>query len=271
MISAKLIGRLGNSMFQIAASIGYARKYGYQWAVQEECLNNESSIHRVYPDLPKTRERGTLYNEHPNTICPTHVTHYDQCRFDYHPIPNLGDGLYLLGFWQSYKYFEGSNDEIKKVFALPHVEGYEDYVSIHVRRGDYVQHAASFPPIDMDYLNKAIAMVPLTKEGKWPNIIVFSDDIEWCKQNITYKTSDGAKLEFSEGRNELQDLSLMASCGHHIIANSTFSWWGAYLGHNPNRIVISPSHKRGSWFGMGGGVKKDCVDLLPPNWIQIER
>lgn len=273
MISAKLIGRLGNSMFQIAASIGYARKYGYQWAVQEECLNNESSIHRVYPNLPKTRERGTLYNEHPNTICPTHGTHYDQCRFDYHPIPNVGDGLYLLGFWQSYKYFEGSDEEIKKVFALPHVEGYEDYVSIHVRRGDYVQHAASFPPIDRDYLSRAMLQAPTgySHPECMPikKFMVFSDDIEWCKQNVP-KTPAWI-VEFSEGRNELQDLSLMASCGHHIIANSTFSWWGAYLGHNPNRIVISPSHKRGSWFGMGGGVKKDCIDLLPPNWIQIER
>jgi hypothetical protein len=269
MISAKLIGRLGNSMFQIAASIGYARKYGYQWAVQEECLNNESSIHRVYPNLPKTRERGITYNEHPNEICPTHGTHYDQCRFDYHPIANRGDGLYLLGFWQSYKYFEGSDEEIKKVFALPKVEGYEDYVSIHVRRGDYVQHSGSFPPVDLLYIDKAIGKIH--HETGLAKFIVFSDDIEWCKSELKKSLYNQFQWEFSEGRNELQDLSLMASCGHHIIANSTFSWWGAYLGHNPNRIVISPSHKRGSWFGLQAGVKKDCVDLLPPNWIQIER
>lgn len=256
MVSAKLIGRLGNSMFQIAASIGYARKYGYQWVVQEECLNNESSIHRVY-NLPKTFMRGRTYNEHPNEICRTHGVHYDICRFDYHPIPNLGDDIYLLGFWQSYKYFEGFDEEVRRVFALPHVPGYEDYVSIHVRRGDYVQHSGSFPPITMDYINNALGRFPGMK------VIVFSDDIGWCRANIP-------NAEFSEGRNEHQDLSIMASCGHHIIANSTFSWWGAYLGHNPDRIVVTPSGKRGNWFGYNAGVKKDVVDLLPPSWIQIE-
>jgi len=101
-----------------------------------------------------------------------------------------------------------------------------------------------------------------------PKFLVFSDDIQWCKENI--KSNPWHDIEFSEGRNELQDLSLMASCGHHIIANSTFSWWGAYLGHNPTKIVISPSHKRGNWFGLESGIKQDCIDLLPSDWIQIE-
>lgn len=260
MVSSKLIGRLGNSMFQIAASIGYARKYGYEWFVQQECLNNESSIHRVYPELPKTTSRGVLYHEHPNQFCQLHGVHLNECHFDYHPIPNMGPNLYLSGFWQSYKYFEGYDKEIKEVFALPHIEGYGDYVSIHVRRGDYVQHNASFPPITVDYVQQGLAKVGASK------VIVFSDDIAWCKINFAHL----GPMEFSEGRNELQDLSLMASCGHHIIANSTFSWWGAYLGHNPHRKVISPSCKRGNWFGFGGGVKRDVVDLIPKEWIQIQ-
>jgi len=261
MISAKLIGRLGNSMFQIAASIGYARKYGFEWAVQEQVHNNESSVHRVYPNLPKTGRTGMNYHEHPNAFCPIHHVHLDQCHFDYHAIPNKGDNLYLVGFWQSYKYFENSAEEIKKVFALPHVEGYEDYVSIHVRRGDYVQHAGSFPPITTQYLRKATDILG----SKSSKAIVFSDDIQWCKENIL--PYGDQVIEFSEGRNELQDLSLMASCGNHIIANSTFSWWAAYLGHNPDRIVISPSPE--TWFGPTSGVKKPVVDLIPDSWIKI--
>jgi hypothetical protein len=264
MVSAKLIGRLGNSMFQIAATIGYARKYGYQWAAQEECLNNESSIHRVYPNLPKTRDRGNTVNEHPNAICRLHGVHYDECRFDYHPIHNQGESIYLIGFWQSYKYFEGQDDEIKRVFALPHIAGYEDYVSIHVRRGDYVQHSGSFPPITVDYVEQAMNKI---RTGK---AIVFSDDIGWCTENFRHLNTSQCKMEFSEGRNELDDLSIMASCGHHIIANSTFSWWAAYLGHNPDRIVVTPSQVRGNWFGVNAGVKRDVVDLLPKEWIQIQ-
>lgn len=284
-----LIGRLGNSMFQIAASIGYARKYGYDWAVQEIPHNNESAIHRVFPNLPKTNFKGESHQEHPHGFCERHQTSFDECHFDYHPIPDLGPNAFLRGFWQSYKYFEGYEDEIKKVFELPHVPGYENYVSIHVRRGDYVHHAGSFPPITDKFLYYAMGMFTIGLGHKTDGInarkfIFFSDDISWCKEFVSsglefMERMEGGKvhhvkeddliIEFSEGRNELEDLSIMASCGHHIIANSTFSWWGAYLGHNPDRIVITPSQERGSWFGLQAGVKRAVVDLLPPNWIQI--
>lgn len=262
MISSMLIGRLGNSMFQIAASIGYATKYGYNWAVQEVPHNNESSIHRVYPYLPKTNKKGNRYQEHPPKHCTQHNKHFDLCHFDYHDIPDVGPDVYFIGFWQSYKYFEICKESIKNIFKLPHVSGYEDYVSIHVRRGDYVQHAGSFPPITFHYIKKALAKINTGKA------IVFSDDINWCKENLNHLNTSYLRIEYSEGRNELQDLSLHASCGHHIIANSTFSWWGAYLGHNHNRIVVSPSVK--TWFGPAAGVKSPVVDLILSDWIQID-
>lgn len=264
MVVARHIGRLGNNMFQIAAAIGYARKYGYQWAADSGIGVGEpySCIHEVFPNLPKCPPHGQRYHEHTNKFCHQHGTHLDQCHFDYHPIPDMGPDITLTGFYQSWKYFEGQDAEIRKFFELPHISGYEDYVSIHVRRGDYIQHAGSFPPIDYVYIAKALYHIGFKK------IICFSDDIEWCR-NMSLQFSQ-FEWFFSGGRNEKEDLALMASCGHHIIANSTFSWWGAYLGHNPDRIVISPSHKRGNWFGMNAGVKKDCVDLIPDNWHQIE-
>lgn len=286
MVVARHIGRLANNMFQIAAAIGYARKYGYQWAVDPGKGVGEpySCIHEVFPNLPKCPPHGQRYHEHTNKFCHQHGMHLDQCHFDYHPIPNLGPDVTLTGFYQSWKYFEGQDEEIKKVFELPHIAGYEDYVSIHVRRGDYVKHAGSFPPITEKYLYDSMGYLTVNKDCK--KFIFFSDDIQWCKDFISkgvefkegynesnilrhYKTEDFT-FEFSEGRSEREDLALMASCGHHIIANSTFSWMGAYLGHNPNRIVVSPSCERGQWFGLQSGVKKDCVDLLPPPWHQIK-
>jgi hypothetical protein len=267
MVVCRNIGRLGNNMFQIAAAIGYAKKYGYQWAADAGSGVGEpySSIHKTFPNLPKENfGAGNRYHEHPNRQCETHGTHFNECHFDYHPIPDLGPNVSLTGFFQSYKYFEGQDELIKKVFALDPVFGLQDCVSVHVRRGDYVQHAGSFPPITEEFILNALSHDRLP-HGVRP--VFFSDDIEWCRE----KFSKLPEATFSEGQNERQDLSLMTSCGHHIIANSTFSWWGAYLGHNPNKIVISPSCKRGSWFGMEAGVKKDCVDLLLPNWIQIER
>ncbi len=259
MVVARHLGRLGNNMFQIATAIGYARKYGYNWAVDPSSGHGEpySSIHKTFPNLPKQRPNGNHYQEHPNKMCRVHGVHYDLCHFDYHLIPDLGPDLTLTGFFQSWKYFEHCQDEVKKVFELPHVAGYEDYVSIHVRRGDYVQYSGSFPPITNQYITSAYDYFP--EDAKY---LVFSDDIEWCKSNWR-----GDWFTFIDEPDELKSLSLMASCGHHIIANSTFSWWAAYLGHNPDRIVVTPSAE--TWFGPTSGVKRPVVDLLLPNWIQI--
>lgn len=261
MVVAKHIGRCANNMFQISAAIGYARKYGYEWSADYGMGMGEpySSIHKVYPNLPKHELHGSRYHEHNNEFCRLHNSHKDICHFDYHPIPNLGPNVQLTGFFQSYKYFEGNDEEIKKVFALPKVDGYMDYVSIHVRRGDYVQHAGSFPPVDYVYISKGLYKIGFKK------VICFSDDIEWCK--VMALQFSQFEWIFSEGRSEAEDLALMASCGHHIIANSTFSWWGSYLGHNPDRIVISPSTE--TWFGPTSGVKRPVVDLLPDSWIKI--
>lgn len=269
MVVAKHIGRLGNSMFQIAAAIGYAKRYGYQWAADSGSGVGEpySSIHRVFPNLPKAEAYGGMrYQEHPSQFCKIHNQHYDQCHFNYHQIPDMGPNVSLQGFFQSWRYFENAVDEVKAAFPLTDYPEMRDYVSIHVRRGDYVQHAGSFPPVDEHFVNEAIKML-MAEEPVKIKFMVFSDDIAWCRGAWG---NFGDSFFFSEGRGDLEDLSRMASCSHHIIANSTFSWWASYLGKNPDRIIISPSHKRGNWFGMEAGVKQDCVDLIPPNWVQIE-
>jgi len=269
MIVARHIGQLGNNMFQIAAAIGYARKYGYEWAADygKGLSDPYSKIHDCFPNLPKHEQHGVRFHEHLNEHCHVHGVHKNICHFDYHPIPNLGPNVTFTGFFQSWKYFEGQDDEIKKVFALPHVAGYEDYVSIHIRLGDYKQHSGSFPPVTEHYL--LLAMMEIEREKPNSKYMVFSDGIEECMyifgSNFSKDWND--RIYYSEGRSTLEDLTLMASCGHHIIANSTYSWWGAYLGHNPDKIVISPSAQ--TWFGPTSGVKKPVVDLIFPNWIQI--
>lgn len=278
-VVARHIGRLGNNLFQISAALGYARKFGYEWAADESNGHGEpySAIHKVFPNLPKQRFGGGVrYHEHPNAFCEQHQKHFDQCHFHYHDIPDLGPNVYLTGFFQSWKYFEHCKEEVKEVFQLHNMGGYSDCVSIHVRRGDYVQHSGSFPPISKYWILQAMQIFldkqPLQK------FIVFSDDIAWCRENIklhcinptdpefTQKLMD-AMVIFSEGKSEIEDLSIMASCAHHIIANSSFSWWAAYLGHNPDRIVVCPSAE--TWFGPTAGVKEPVTDLILPEWIQI--
>jgi hypothetical protein len=256
MITTRFIGRLGNSMFQLAACIAYAKKYGYAWAAPADA--RESSIHQVFPNLPKT-------NTQPGRMFPKRGG-YDPEFFDYFNIPNVGNDLLLAGYFQSLKFFENAQDEVKEVFKLD-IEPI-DAVSIHVRRGDYVTYAGSFPPVTREYIIKALEKVPTAKIHRY---IVFSDDIAWCKEQFGEHS-----FEYSEGCTEREDLSLMASCKHHIIANSSFSWWGAYLGHNPDKIVVCPH--RESWYGPDNGVvqwykqqnKTILPDMIPDGWIQIK-
>jgi hypothetical protein len=267
-ITPRLIGRLGNNFFQIAAAIGYAKKHNCYWGIKKGYIEKgfkANQVDKFLPHLPACESYFKNYSEWQEE--------WTGKEFNYHEIPYKPNGVEIVGFWQSYKYFENAEEEVRKWLKLDFIEGYRDYVSIHVRRGDYAQLADNFPPVTTEYIKKATdTLLDKMLVSTINHIMVFSDDIEWCKREIPkmYNPEAWPKFEFSEGRNEWEDLCLMASCGHNIIANSSFSWWAAWLNTNQDKIVISPSHKWGNWFGLNNGVKHDCVDLLPPEWIQIE-
>lgn len=247
IVTPRFIGRLGNNMFQVAACIGYAKKHNMRWAAPEN-TRETPNFHKYFPGLPKTgAQPGQRYQAH------------DPSMFGYHEIPNLPGGVTLVGFFQSVKYFDNAENEVKNAFKLKYEDGLNDYTSIHIRRGDYVQYANSFPPVTVGYILQAIERTPSQR------FIICSDDIDWCRHALSDHFS-GLETIYSVSRTEYEDLCLMASCGHHIIANSTFSWWGAYLGQNPDKIIVSPHHT--SWFGPDG--PKDTKDLIPEYWHQIK-
>jgi hypothetical protein len=130
-------------------------------------------------------------------------------------------------YYQDPKWFEKYADDIRAMFR-PEGEPL-DYVAIHIRRGDYIGNVFHVDLTLTDYYQKAMA-----EFGAHYEFLVFSDDIPWCQQNL-----HGSNLSFHEGT-ELEDFSAMARCKHQIIANSSFSWWAAYLNPNPNKIVIAP-------------------------------
>jgi hypothetical protein len=132
------------------------------------------------------------------------------------------------------------------------------WVSIHVRRGDYLSFPEHHPPLTMDYYREAMSRFPGAR------FLVFSDDPGWCLLNFR---DAGYQVEISTGRTAAEDMALMASCDHHIIANSSFSWWSAWLNRNPSKRVIAPDPKT-RWFGPA---KKgwNTADLLPAAWEQI--
>lgn len=148
---------------------------------------------------------------------------------------------------QDEKYFKSFSHEIKAMFG----QGITsiDQVSIHVRRGDYVNNPFYTDLSKTDYYEKAMAMFP------GGDFLVFSDNIDWCKQQEIFRG-----CEFAEGNDEVTDLNLMASCKHNIIANSSFSWWAAYLNPNPHKKVIAPK----KWHP--DGITRTAI---PKEWTQI--
>jgi len=237
-------GRLGNQLFQISASIGLAEKNRdvakfYKWEYSEYFKN----------PIDQTLKSSDI------------VSSYNERGFNYHPIP-YSKNLDIIGYFQSEKYFDHCPDVIRNYFDF--VDSVktsslnnESSCSIHIRRGDYVNLSEYHPFPGKEYYTKAIDYMRNQGVKKF---YVFSDDIEWCKNFF----SDILDFEFISGNNEIRDLYLMSSCENNIIANSSFSWWGAWLNKNENKIVITPN----VWFGPAKrGVITD--DLYCKNWLKM--
>jgi hypothetical protein len=187
---------------------------------------------------------------------------------------------YLDGFWQSHKFFESISPIIQNEFKLresfqPEAQKVADLIqnskqqnisaiSIHVRRGDVARDAKTNPYYGIctpEYYTKAINCV----RAKYPNLrfFVFSDDIDWVKQNIPLPRTDSETVFVSRPEiTDYEELILMSQCSHNIIANSSFSWWAAWLNQNPHKTVIAPKEwitKHKNWH----------TDTIPPSWTRI--
>jgi hypothetical protein len=276
------LGRLGNQMFEYAALRGIAAKHGYDWCIPPfhmkgienyslgECFKLES----VSQNNLAVRENFQYWVER--------FFHFDEELFE-----NCPDNVSLHGFFQSEKYFQHISDEISKDFTFkdeylnPCVEMMSSFegqepIMLHVRRGDpnltdprgfkwsYTQCSDQHPLQPLEYYEKALEFFDENQP-----VIIFSDSPEWCKQQ---KLFDGDRFLISEPTEKYPDgsyipyidLCLMSLCSHAIIANSSLSWWGAWLISNPNKKVIYPD----MWFGPAYS-DKNTKDLAPDSWIKI--
>lgn len=188
----------------------------------------------------------------------------------------LGDGVYLDGYWQSEKYFADFKDAIRNDFNLRYplsreaADVHQDIkqaplsCAIHVRRGDYVQEAKTnkyHGICSLDYYKKAVEHIK-ERVGE-PVFFVFSDDIQWAKENLNFGKMRFVDLLDKENLKDQRELTLMSKCQHQIIANSSFSWWGAWLNQNKDKIVIAPD----KWFN---NRKINTKDLIPESWVKIK-
>lgn len=295
MIITKLIGGLGNQMFQYAtgrraAYINKAElKLDISWfknsegAIKRDCLINTFNIKGVFAteeeiNKLKSEDQGLftlLYRRFLRFTKPYHKQSYILQRF-FHFDPNIlyvQDNTYLQGHWVSEKYFKDIENIIRKEFTFkdkPDATNKKminkinncNSVSIHIRRGDYIFDKKTnkrFGVCDIRYYFKAVYLI--AKEIKDPHFFIFSDDPLWAKQNLHLKFPC-VYVDHNTGKKAYEDMRLMSYCQHNIIANSSFSWWGAWLNQNRNKIVIAPK----KWFR---DKSINTKDLIPQSWVKI--
>ena len=247
MVTFKSVGRFGNVLFQAAATIGYALRHDLDFTVPTK--THDAKWCPIYlthlanpkydPTLPEVRvvERGHAYQQ---------IPFQESWR---------GKNIVLDGYWQSEKYFEECREKILELFNYPWVP-HKGTVSVHVRRGDYVQLAHKHPPVSVEWYNYAM------EQFNGYNFRFFSDDIPYCHAHW----GNHPNCSFSSGRSpEEQDLAEMSSCEHHISSASTFSWWSAWLNQNPNKRIIIPKR----WFSDAEELKCNTKDIVPESWERI--
>jgi len=240
-------GRLGNNLFEIATVLGLSgmRPVFGSWKYKDVF-----DWDLVFDDRSC---QGIIWNNYLESV------------FTYLPVLCLnGKNLKIHGYFQSYKYFDEETIMQKFKFKESIVsnlrEKFKEYLpartcSIHVRRADYLNDYPTHLTLGRDYYGECFDAVDFETD----HYIVCSDDIEWCKENFV-----GKKFVFVEGQLDYEDMCLMSLCDNNIIANSTFSWWSAFLNANRNKKVLCPDDHR--WFGVD---HLNARDICPIEWVKI--
>jgi hypothetical protein len=287
MIKIKLMGGLGNQMFQYSFGLSIAKQNSTKLLLDTTYLLDRTPranfVFRDY-DLDIFKLDSNIYlgtiNEQPiiiekilNNLLPSkYKSYYKEKHFEFNnQTKNLRNpNLYLEGYWQSPKYFAESENEIKKSFvynidfddSIMQMRDKilsEDSICINVRRGDFVNNDFH-GTMGLNYYLDAINYLKLNLNANF-KIYVFSDDIKWCEQNLKFNYATEFVNHSYKGYKFSSYLYLMQSCKYFIIPNSSFAWWAAFLSDYSNKIVIAPK----KWFNND----IDTSDLIPNSWIRI--
>lgn len=290
MILMHTIGGLGNQMFQYAAGralslesgqslrldtssfVGYGLHQGFELNKvfgSKVQLATPSDVHRVlgwqsFPVARKllTRSGFSALRRKEFRVEP-HFHYWSE-------ISAIREDCYLVGYWQSERYFQSQASAISAdfTFALPLINENAELakrisevqaVSLHVRRGDYIKNLrtnAAHGVCSLEYYQAAIQYI--SRKIKNPHFFIFSDDMAWVEINLKMEMPH-QYVNHNSGAMSFNDMRLMSLCNHNIIANSSFSWWGAWLNRSPEKIVIAPKQ----WFATG----VNTADLIPDDWI----
>lgn len=291
MIIIKIKGGLGNQMFQYAFASILAKKHN------EHILLDTSNYEQKNFHNPTKREfeldifdndysfaseseiNSFLELSLPQKLKKKLGINYRKIYYDtvFEFGPNaleLQPPIYLHGYFQSYLYFNTRKPEVRALFNfkndridqanldLMHEIEQSNSIAIHIRRGDYVENEITknfHGECTIEYYKKSLSYI--SDKVINPKLFFFSDDIDWVKSNFN-EEFPSVFVEHNQGSDSWKDMLLISKCKHQIIANSSFSWWGAWLNNNPEKIVVAPK----KWLA-----KKeiDINDLLPSTWVKL--
>ena len=286
MIIVKLQGGLGNQMFQYAAGLALAKKHGVELKLDLATYDHDDIFKRTFlldkfkidakiatsEEVDHFKKQGILFKIK-DKLNPAHRKKIviEKPFIFFGDFDKIECEAYLDGYWQSEKYFKRFADDIKKSFELKDVSpcltsiinevSRVNSVSIHVRRADYVT---------LDFVNDRYGVCPasyykmaaeeITNKIGPVDYYIFSDDVAWIKANL--ELGGPATIISEMGLKDYEEVIVMSKCRHNIIANSSFSWWGAWLNQNPDKIVCAPK----KW------LKTSVFDpsyILPSEWIKL--
>lgn len=281
MVVVRLQGGLGNQMFQYAAAYSLAKRHGQKPLIDtswyREADQSDGVGVREYELSPLLIDerfyKRNLLTRIINELQPPAVyTDEDEPYVYDRKFRKLPRNTVLFGYFQNEKYFLHDREDILQIFTMKDTPSEQNAtllrqitqsdrsVSVHVRRGDYVssqKHNAMHGTKSIDYYRTATSCIE--EKIKKPELYVFSDDPEWCKKNLKLKH---AVVYVDHNTYGGDDMRLMRACRHNIIANSSFSWWGAWLNENPNKLVVAPK----KWLQSGA---YDTSDLIPRQWLKV--
>lgn len=289
MIITRLNGGLGNQMFQYAAGRALAVRHGTTLKLDISNFggNPERNYRLAAFDIKASiADKGEiealrrdnvvqrLFRRMPLLATTIRISHVRERFFQYDSgFSTLPDNVYLDGYWQSERYFHDIEDIIRADFtfvAEPDPVNREiagriantDSVAVHVRRGDYVSNAVArdyHGVLALEYYNRAVSWI--CGQVAEPHFYVFSDDPAWARDNLRVD-HPVEYIDHNPPNRDYEDLRLMALCRNQVVANSSFSWWGAWLNHNPKKKIVAPAR----WFNQPD---IDTSDLCPREWYRL--
>jgi len=293
VVVAALIGGLGNQLFQYAVARSLADRHGASLLLDTSGFENyplrryELGELNIRADIAQPEDLLFFKRrQHMSWLGKT----FDRMVSKFHPDGNSRifnekafvydqniyqqiPPVYLSGYWQSERYFSDKADAIRVDLSLRRpldqvcqvfIESIRktNSVSLHVRRGDYVSNAVTarlHGTCSLDYYRAGVAHIASIIED--PHFFIFSDDMDWVAHNLPL-THMSTLVDVNGADRGIMDMALMKACRHHIIANSSFSWWAGWLNPSPDKIVVAPRR----WFNEAN---HDTSDLLPASWVQL--